>query len=148
MWEDIWTQVEPALANLIVATLMGTIATLGIVVPILLKRFTDRVAGTMEERTHVVVEEKHMRALHTAIDSGTAATVAKIKEGLLTPDKAVAIREVMDHATRSVPDALAVLHPTQAVWETLIQAAFERYGQPLNGTARTTQAGPVYTPEF
>jgi len=151
MWNEIWTQAEPAVANLLAVTILGVVAMLGVMVPVLLKRLGDRFAEAFEAKTNIQIEEKHKIDLHDAIDSGVAMVVSRIRDGLMEADKATSVQAVINHAKRSVGDAFEDLTPSQATLQTLIIGAFTKYGVQLQGTLQSPASidipAPTITPD-
>lgn len=68
--------------------------------------------------TGIQIEEKHMRALHSAIRNGSL--MALQRGGV---DKTILIGMVKDYVSSSVPDALKSLSPSDGVLDVLINAA-------------------------
>lgn len=78
---------------------------------ILLTIIINRAAGAFQAATGIAFEEKHRRALHSAIQSGVEAALAEGPEARLDMIKAHAIY----HAQQSVPDAIEALVPGDGV---------------------------------
>ncbi|MEN9059988.1 hypothetical protein [Ponticoccus litoralis] len=78
---------------------------------ILLTIFFKRAAGALQAATGIAIDEKHLRALHSAIQSGVEAALAEGPEAGLDMIKAHAIY----HAQQSVPDAIEALVPGDGV---------------------------------
>ncbi|RWR26808.1 hypothetical protein D2T29_19720 [Sinirhodobacter populi] len=68
-----------------------------------------RVSTFAKEKWGIEIEAKHREALHSAIMSGIRSAVAR---GLTGP---AAIDAAIQHATASVPDAIAALNPASQV---------------------------------
>lgn len=68
--------------------------------------------------TGIQIEEKHMRALHSAIRNG--ALMAIQRGGV---DKAILVAMVKDYVQASVPDAIKALAPSDGVLDVLVNAA-------------------------
>lgn len=66
--------------------------------------------------TGIQIEEKHMRALHSALRSGV---LIGVERGL---DKDALVQVAKDYARQSVPDAIRYLVPGEGVLESLILA--------------------------
>lgn len=61
----------------------------------------------LRDWTGIEIEEKHQRALHTALMTGARA--ALMRDARLTREQIV--REAIEYAKDSVPDAIAALKP-------------------------------------
>lgn len=74
------------------------------------------IAAWIRRATGVFIEEKHLRTLHSAIRTGTLATMDR---GLT---REVLAKTVIDYVRASAPDAIKALRPTDDVLTTLITA--------------------------
>lgn len=93
------------------AVLNLIIAALGMVLTI----FLNRVAGAFQAATGVRVEEKHMRALHSAIITGVESALKDGPQAGVDHIKASAL----SYAKQSVPDAIRALVPGDGVLDKL-----------------------------
>lgn len=71
--------------------------------------------------TGIQIEEKHQRALHSAIMSGVRAAIDAEPGHRATDAKNVLIAKAVAHARESVPDALQALKPGGFVLERLAE---------------------------
>ncbi len=112
--EQIWTDIQPAVYDLVKVTLLGLLAALAIIVPRLLGRITDAAIAYFERKTQIEVEQKWKNDLHQALESGTLAVIQKIKTGVIenTPEKI--IPEIIGYTKDSVKGAIEGLKPSEA----------------------------------
>ena len=99
---------EPYLVDLLVTVI---IAALGVITP-----YVFMVLRTIRQRTGLDVEAMMREALHKALASGAAAGLD------VSASEDEAVRRAVEHATRSVPDAIRKLKPDPKTLETLARA--------------------------
>ncbi|WP_289150356.1 hypothetical protein [uncultured Salipiger sp.] len=96
----------------------------GIILTIIIRR----TSAAFTAATGIAIEEKHQRALHSAIKSGIEAAIEDGPEAGIEQIKAAAIF----HAQQSVPDAIRALVPGDGVLDRLAvryyREAMERMG--------------------
>lgn len=76
---------------------------------IVLMAWIARVSLYAKEKWGIEIEAKHREALHSAIMSGIRAALGQGLTG------SAAIEAAVEHATASVPDAIAALNPASQV---------------------------------
>ena len=101
MWQEIFEAIAPHLFEMLMSLIFLAVTA---------------AAAAIQRWTGVQVEEKHLRALHSAIRTG--ATVA-LDKGLSGDALSAAVRA---YVSLSVPGAMKALAPSLDVLETLIQA--------------------------
>lgn len=77
----------------------------------------NRAAGAFQAATGIRIEEKHMRALHSAIMTGVEAAMIDGPEAGIEVIKHRAVR----YAQQSVPDAIRALVPGDGVLDRLAE---------------------------
>lgn len=87
--------------------------------------FLARAAHVARARWGIEIEEVHREALHSALMSGIRAALLRGLRGN------AAVSAAIHHASRSVPDALAALHPGEGV---LISIAESKLREALEQT--------------
>ena len=95
------------------AFLNAIIAALGMV----LTFFLNRAVGAFQAATGIRIEEKHMRALHSAIITGVESALKDGPEAGMDHIKASAL----SYAKQSVPDAIRALVPGDGVMDKLAE---------------------------
>ncbi|KUP91808.1 hypothetical protein [Tritonibacter horizontis] len=85
---------------------------------LLLSALIATAAQTAKQRWGLDIEARHREALHAALISGVKAAIER------GPEEAaeVLIREAVDHAKASVPDAIQRLAPGEHVLDTLARS--------------------------
>lgn len=104
-----WTEISAAVVPALVA-LFGTLATIII----------NQASKVAKERWGIEIEARHREALHSALMSGIRAALARG----LTGSSAVAA--AIEHATKSVPDAISALKPGKGVLTSIAEGKLER----------------------
>lgn len=102
MFAELWESIAPSLVELIMS-----------VVTLILGYLAMKVRGWLKVETdarYLEMEEKHMRALHSAIRSGV---LDLMDDGDIDKDKLVA--GAIAYAKESVPDAMDFLLPSDGV---------------------------------
>lgn len=115
MLNEVWTQAEPLVANLLVVTLTALLGSLAIAVPILIRRGVNSAVAYFESKTGIDLEKKWQDDLHRAMTSGALAAIEKVKAGLIADTQEAKVSVILDHVGRSVLDALDGLKPSQEV---------------------------------
>lgn len=75
-----------------------------------------RGSGIIKERWGIEIEARHREALHSALMSGIRAALER------GDDRTAAITSAINHATRSVPDAISALNPSAGVLQSIAEA--------------------------
>jgi hypothetical protein len=84
---------------------------------VLLTFILNRATGAFQAATGIRIEEKHMRALHSAIMTGVEAAMIDGPEAGIEVIKHRAVR----YAQQSVPDAIRALVPGDGVLDRLAE---------------------------
>lgn len=100
------------LSDFLTAVLPAVVQLIGAVLGILL----IRASNTARARWGIEIEARHREALHSALMSGVRAAMGR---GLMGQ---TVIAAAIEHAGRSVPDALAALQPTPDVLSSIAQS--------------------------
>ncbi|MBB3995320.1 hypothetical protein GGR95_002975 [Sulfitobacter undariae] len=79
--------------------------------------FLNRAVGAFQAATGIRIEEKHMRALHSAIITGVESALKEGPEAGIDNIKNSALR----YARQSVPDAVRALVPGQGVMDKIAE---------------------------
>lgn len=90
-------------------------------VALLVTFFIGWAAVRFKKLTGIQIEEKHQRALHSAIMSGVRAAVEADGPERARAAKSAVIAKAMAHAKESVPDAIAALKPGGYVMDRLAE---------------------------
>lgn len=121
MLEEIWNEIQPTLLPLVVLAI-GAIISVAQTVAAMAAR---RAEAWAEAKFGIELEEKHMRSLHSAIETGIRMAIERAAFAAdLLP--ATAFEVALNHATASVPDAMDFLTPTKKVFEGIALAKLNK----------------------
>lgn len=90
-------------------------------------------AGIAKQRWGIEIEARHREALHSALMSGIRAALAQADTA---QNQKGIIASAIQHASKSVPDAIAALNPSDSVLKSIAEAKLREVA-----THATTMAG-------
>lgn len=96
--QDILKELSPSIVNVAVVVITGLLTFL---------------TTWLREKFRIEIEEKHMRALHSAIKTGVGRGLDKLIDLPQVTRADAAIAEAVSYAERSVPDAIKSLAPSK-----------------------------------
>lgn len=106
----------------------------------LLLLIINKVAGFIKEKFSIDIEEQHRLALHSALLTGVRKALQALGWVPGDPVPAGIAATAVSYAHKSVPDAIANLHPTEAVLTDLAESKV------ATATAEIVASEPVPAP--